>query len=90
MTEEVLLWAQELFQTLSRVEPVTKKSFIEIVRGFASDMQAMRPSAEAGTEKLVEQEPKVGELTLKIQLLAEKTESTGDLQKRLNDNIRKL
>lgn len=69
---------------MSHMVPITKKGYEEPIQYTASDLQAVYQRADATTEKTAAWDVKLRELDIKVQLLAEKAEHSGDLQKRLD------
>lgn len=90
VTEEVLLSSQQLNQALGRAVPVCNKGCVGLIRDLAGDLQAMGRESRDTTSKLAEQEAKLTERNVNIQLLAEETERVSEIQKRSDVKKKKL
>lgn len=78
VTEETL-FARQLIQAVGQVVPVTKKSYVVLIRDLATDLRDVRWGAENVTEKFAKPEARFSELDLRVQLFVEETEHAGDL-----------
>lgn len=90
MTDEALISARYLIQTVVRAVPVNKKCYVEPIQDLVGDQQAMLLGADATTKKLAEREGMLSELNLKVQFLSDGTEGAGDLQKHPKAKIGEL
>lgn len=90
MTEETLSSTWQLIQAVGRAVLVSKKRYVSRVLDRTGGLQAARRTAEATTVKFAEQEATLSELVLKVQLLAEKAERAGELQKQVDVKTKEL
>lgn len=56
---------------MSRLVPVTKNGYVDLLQDIMSDLQAVRRNSETTTEKLAELKPKLRALDLRVELFSE-------------------
>lgn len=80
-TEEFLMTTRTLSTAVGYEVNVSKKGYVELLRSLSTELLSARHESDIAAHKSAGQDAKMGQLELKVQLLADDAVKVGDLRK---------